>query len=235
VEQRRFHEYIVQECGRLSAMIENVLNLARIEQGRQEYEFAPADAWRLVTDTVQLMAPTAAEGQVALQLAADGSQFTNAAETPVFDGRAMHQVLINLIDNAIKHSPPLAIVTVGLEWMTEPEAANDGPFGDTPFIEADQPPHRQPAAKGGIGAACGFGGRSGTGHSAGRTWENIRAFLPAGLRVAPRDARCGHRLKHRQACGRSSSRPNPVESEVDKGSRFVVELPMNPEENQPIR
>ena len=38
----------MQECRRLSSLIENVLDFSRIEQGRKQYEFEPTDLAALV-------------------------------------------------------------------------------------------------------------------------------------------------------------------------------------------
>jgi len=53
----------------LSALIENVLDFSRIEQGRKQYEFEPTDVVALLKQTVTLMQPNAAEKQVRLELA----------------------------------------------------------------------------------------------------------------------------------------------------------------------
>src|SRR2546423_44700 len=37
-KQQEYFHFIVQECRRLSSMIENVLDFSRIEQGRKQYE-----------------------------------------------------------------------------------------------------------------------------------------------------------------------------------------------------
>ena len=76
-KQRDYFRFIGQECRRLSALIENVLDFSRIEQGRKQYEFEPADLVALVRNTVKLMEPGAAERGVKLEL--DLSQ-------PVLDG-----------------------------------------------------------------------------------------------------------------------------------------------------
>lgn len=109
-ESPRQHEYfrfIVQECRRLGAMIENVLDFSRIEQGRKEYEFEPTDLPKLVDQTVKLMEPCAAERQVEL-----ATEFAGEVREAQVDGRALQQALVNLIDNAIKHSPQGAKVSV---------------------------------------------------------------------------------------------------------------------------
>ena len=107
---RSYHEFIVQECRRLSALIENVLDFSRHEQGRKEYQFEPTNLPALVESTATLMRNYAAEKQITIA--------TQLPEEPIeieADGRAVQQVLVNLIDNAIKHSPAGSVITVGLD------------------------------------------------------------------------------------------------------------------------
>ena len=111
-KQNEYFRFIGQECRRLSALIENVLDFSRIEQGRKQYEFEPTDVCALVEQTVKLMESYAAERGVKLELNAECG--VRNAELNV-DGRAIQQALVNLIDNAIKHSPKDAVVTVSLE------------------------------------------------------------------------------------------------------------------------
>jgi signal transduction histidine kinase len=111
-KQAEYYRFIVQECRRLSSLIENVLDVSRIEQGRKQYEFEPTDLRALMTATVKLMAPYAAEKDVRLEFQAPPN--AAAAEQDV-DGRAIQQALVNLIDNAVKHSPKGEAVTVTLE------------------------------------------------------------------------------------------------------------------------
>jgi signal transduction histidine kinase len=105
----QYHRFIVQECRRLSHLIDNVLDFSRIEQGRKQFEFEPADIGALARETVRLMEPYAAERGVKLVAGQPGDEWV--AEV---DESAMQQVLVNLIDNAIKHSPAGAEVTVTL-------------------------------------------------------------------------------------------------------------------------
>lgn len=113
-KQNEYFRFIVQECRRLSALIENVLDFSRIEQGRKQYEFEPTDLVALAQTTVRLLEPYAAEKGVRLQWeppAADGRLTVTGLTV---DGRAIQQALVNLIDNAIKHSARDQVVTVGL-------------------------------------------------------------------------------------------------------------------------
>jgi signal transduction histidine kinase len=143
---QEYVRFIGQECRRLSALIENVLDFGRIEQGRKQYEFEPTDLGKLVAETVRLMQPYAEERGVKLELEGrhscrpvpSGKQGDmNPTESlgdrdvalPLelsVDGRAIQQALINLIDNAIKHSPPGAAVTIELSAASnsKPETRN---------------------------------------------------------------------------------------------------------------
>ncbi|HXF09230.1 MAG TPA: HAMP domain-containing sensor histidine kinase, partial [Desulfuromonadaceae bacterium] len=113
-KQTDYFHFIVQECRRLSGLIENILDFSRIEQGRKQYDFEPTDITALTRQTVRLMETTASDRQVRLDT-------TLPAETVAadIDGKAIQQALVNLIDNAIKHSPKDATVRIGLEFATE--------------------------------------------------------------------------------------------------------------------
>jgi signal transduction histidine kinase len=111
--QQEYFRFIVQECRRLSSLIENVLDFSRIEQGRKEYEFEPTDLAGLTQQTVKLMETYAAERQVSLRL--QNLQPATCNLQPSLDGKAIQQALVNLIDNALKHSPKGETVMVGLE------------------------------------------------------------------------------------------------------------------------
>jgi len=58
------------------------------------------------------MEPYAAERGVILELK---SEIGNRKSEIDLDGRAIQQALVNLIDNAVKHSPKGETVTVGIE------------------------------------------------------------------------------------------------------------------------
>ena len=128
-DPERQHDYfriIGQECRRLSALIENVLDFSRIDQGRKQYEFEPGDLAALVRQTLDLMQPYATARKVSLLAAEPSPAHTNQtiASHPqlLVDSRAIQQALVNLIDNAVKHSPPGGAVTVG--WQSGPNPMN---------------------------------------------------------------------------------------------------------------
>ena len=109
-----FHRLMSQEGARLSSLIENVLDFARIEEGRKQYQLAEADLEGLVADTIHLMGPVAKERKVTLV-----SEIDSLPTTPLIDSSAMQQALVNLLDNAIKFSPENGTVQVALSPENE--------------------------------------------------------------------------------------------------------------------
>lgn len=106
-----YHGYMARECIRLSGIIENVLNFSRIEKGTQHYDKAPTDMVSCAKETLELLQRYANERNV--QLCFD----SQAKKVICFvDARSMRQVLVNLIDNAIKHSPEGDEVVVELRY-----------------------------------------------------------------------------------------------------------------------
>jgi signal transduction histidine kinase len=123
-KSRTYHGFIMQECRRLSALIENVLDFSRHEQGRKQYQFESTDLPALIEATAKLMRTYAAEKQIDIAIA------TRAQADPIeieADGRALQQVLVNLIDNAIKHSPAGSTITVGLDSIPATGASGQQP------------------------------------------------------------------------------------------------------------
>ena len=115
-KQREFVRLIRQECRRLSALVENLLDFSRIEQGRKEYEFEPTDVVALVEQTMKGMERYAQQRQISLTHVQSASRPSSRHSQPLVDGPAIQQALVNLIDNAIKHSPEGGTVTIGLDW-----------------------------------------------------------------------------------------------------------------------
>jgi signal transduction histidine kinase len=106
-KQREYFRFIVQECQRLTALIQNVLDVSRIDLGRKQYDFELANVSQLVTETVNSMQPAANERHIHLR-----ATLADRTLNAVLDARAIQQALVNLIDNALKHSPAGSEVTV---------------------------------------------------------------------------------------------------------------------------
>ncbi|HEX7072067.1 MAG TPA: HAMP domain-containing sensor histidine kinase, partial [Rhodothermales bacterium] len=103
-KRRRYHGVIAYECKRLRQLVDNVLDLSRIEDGRQRFSLRPVSIEELVSDVVETMA---------VMYADDGYEIALHAEPGLpnieVDPQAVKQVVVNLIDNAIKFSKPHVI------------------------------------------------------------------------------------------------------------------------------
>jgi heavy metal sensor kinase len=97
------------ELQRLVLLMENLLALAKADAGRISLERIPLDLRDVCENVVERLQPRAAEARVTLQLA--------GLEHAEFDGDpvAVDQVVFNLVDNAIRHTPPGGTVQVTLE------------------------------------------------------------------------------------------------------------------------
>ena len=117
-KRRDYLQWIGLECRRLSSLVQNILQFSRLELGKRHYSFEPVDVRRLFDETLRLMGPLAANAQVTLEsrmLPSDAPINKGSCEA-VWDGEAIHQALVNLIDNAIKHTPKHGAVTV---WVKD--------------------------------------------------------------------------------------------------------------------
>jgi len=99
-ESRRGEYYTTmrQESERLSRLIENVLDFSRIQRGSKKYNFRMGDINECVSDVIDMMAPCASQAGFAVEK--DFGQVPQFA----FDADAVMQIVINLMDNAVKYS-----------------------------------------------------------------------------------------------------------------------------------
>lgn len=110
-KQQQYLEIIVKESERLTALIDNVLDFARMERRNEAYDFKSADLRETVARAVDVCRPRAERQNTPLQLQLD---LESDAVTRV-DERALEIALINLIDNALKYAPDSDKVTISLE------------------------------------------------------------------------------------------------------------------------
>jgi PAS domain S-box-containing protein len=105
-KRQRFLSIIHGETVRLTNLINDFLDLQRMESGRQIYHLDHVDVLELLRESIVLFQE--ADGKHALQLKAAENLPLVAA-----DKDRLRQVLSNLLSNAIKFSPDGGIVTVG--------------------------------------------------------------------------------------------------------------------------
>ena len=95
----RYHRQIRAEVTRLSAMVEDLFELSRIESGTLSLSLDSIEAGDLVSDTVASMEALARARGVRLAGQADSALLIQA------DTRELSRALSNLVTNAIRHTP----------------------------------------------------------------------------------------------------------------------------------
>jgi Na+/proline symporter/signal transduction histidine kinase len=99
-KQEEFLEIITQETGRLSRMINQLLDLSRIEAGKMEWRMERIDLAEVVATTVQTYRPLFASKAITLS-----ASTTNGTIPVLADRDKIIQVVTNLLSNASKFTP----------------------------------------------------------------------------------------------------------------------------------
>jgi len=114
-KQRSYLAVITAETARLTRLINNVLDFARLERGEKKYNFQDCDLAGVVRETVDTYRP---------HLEAAGFRLEcDLPESPVFvkgDKDALAQVVVNLLSNAEKYSDSRKEIYLRLEQATDP-------------------------------------------------------------------------------------------------------------------
>jgi signal transduction histidine kinase len=97
--QEEYLDTVVHETERLSRLINNVLDFARIDRGEKTYQMAPADVGAAVREAARAVAYPLAQG--GYTLTTDIPEDLPQIEA---DSDALTQAVLNLLSNAIKFS-----------------------------------------------------------------------------------------------------------------------------------
>jgi two-component system phosphate regulon sensor histidine kinase PhoR len=109
-KRKQYLSIIVNESDRLNALIENVLDFAKVERGQAAYEFSPGRLAEPVSRAVEACRVRAERDSVALVLKVE-------EDVPelMLDERAVEIAVINLVDNALKYAPEGKSITVSVQ------------------------------------------------------------------------------------------------------------------------
>lgn len=99
-ERKKFLGIITRETERLTRLINQVLDLAKIESGRAEWRISRTDVRDIVNEAVAQMSQVFKDKGVAL-----AAQLPARAALVAVDADRLLQVLLNLLSNALKFSP----------------------------------------------------------------------------------------------------------------------------------
>ncbi len=97
--RRQYYDVLLEQSERLSLLTENILNLARIEEGRKEFVLEKTDISALLKEIVLSIQDRVRHEGFAIELAVSG-----ALPMITVDRDAMAQAVTNIVDNAVKYS-----------------------------------------------------------------------------------------------------------------------------------
>jgi signal transduction histidine kinase len=115
-ERARALTVIEREARRLEHLVDNLLHSSRIERGGVQLAREPTDLGLLTRQIVDEFAPLAGKGDVRIEVAGQGDLVASV------DAAAWRQVMVNLLDNAVKYGGRGTVVRVELsaapDWIT---------------------------------------------------------------------------------------------------------------------
>lgn len=129
---RRFLEIIRDHAVRLSRLTDDLLKLARIEAGKLEVQFQPVSLTELIEGCAATSLLKASRREITLDI-------DYPHELPFVRGDAglLHEVLQNLLDNAVQYTPPGGRVTVSVAVAAAGNGAAPQPQNEVVITVAD--------------------------------------------------------------------------------------------------
>lgn len=103
-EYKRYLGIVSQETGRLARLVQNMLDITKLESGEVKGHPKVYDIWATLTDVVLSDERRIEEGKIDIQ-------GMDPVRTMVYaDPDFVHQVVYNIVDNAIKFTPPDGVI-----------------------------------------------------------------------------------------------------------------------------
>ena len=105
-------EVVVRESRRLERLVGDLIDLARLEAGEFSIELGETDLGLVATAAVEALGPSASDAGVALEVRVASAQRVTS------DGDRVHQMIANLVENALRVTPDGGRVTVDASGRT---------------------------------------------------------------------------------------------------------------------
>ncbi|URW74863.1 HAMP domain-containing histidine kinase [Sphingomonas donggukensis] len=117
-------EAAIDHCDQILLIFEAILRIAEIEEGGARAWFAPFDLSRLTEEIADAVTPAAEEGGRSIAAAGEPACVING------DRQLVAQAVVNLTENAMRHTPPGTRVTIDVRRVGTDivlTVADDGP------------------------------------------------------------------------------------------------------------
>lgn len=106
-ERERYQKIVQDEAVRVGHLVDDLLDLAQMDEGQMAFERVPLDIRLPAEQAAATVRPLAKERGVTLLV-----DLPPNLPTPLADGGRIQQVLFNLLDNALRHTPAGGTVRV---------------------------------------------------------------------------------------------------------------------------
>jgi signal transduction histidine kinase len=105
---------VEESAQRALTLLEDLLDISRLDAAKLEPVVTEADAWEIVHQSVATVEPSALRRGIRIELT--GPEATVPCRS---DAARIRQILINLLTNAVRHSPPDEAILVELQATDE--------------------------------------------------------------------------------------------------------------------
>ncbi len=133
-QERRQVEIVRRAADRMNRMIQDLLDVKRMESGRLAIDLRPEDVDVIINDMIEMLRPLAVGSSITLE-----SNVPEGLPPVLADSARIQQVLSNLVGNAVKFTPRDGRITVCAEQL-EGEI-RFGVIDTGPGIPPEQVPH----------------------------------------------------------------------------------------------
>ncbi|MGI1805108.1 ATP-binding protein [Exiguobacterium sp. TDN 0502] len=112
-KRQRYLETIHAETQRLTNLVNDFLDVQRMESSQQQYDFKPLDLTKVIQETVEFHTASAKDHDLVLDFEESTTGRIHA------DEQKMRQLFTNLINNAIKYSPDGGQITITMRQVED--------------------------------------------------------------------------------------------------------------------
>lgn len=145
-QYKEYAELVRQSGHRLLKLVNQVIEIARLEDGVVEMDLRPESIEHAIDDVIGSLKDEIAARNVKIRI-----EDRDRLPAALADGRGLRNILMNLLQNAIAHSPPDGVIVIRCNRTAAPEPHVDIEIEDHgPGVEAALLPRMlQPFEQGG--------------------------------------------------------------------------------------